>query len=82
MIFLNPTRDFFLAASKHAKESLVKNLNYIEAEIIMAQEALIRLKAQGMTPAVLNSFENKLDDLKRLLASKRKEFSLKTSSSN
>jgi len=74
MILFNPVTDFFLIASKHARDSMIRDLNFLEAEIMMAEETLIKLKRQDMSPEALNAFENKLDDLKKILANKKKEF--------
>lgn len=81
-IFLfNPVRDFLIIASKQAKQLRSKELNLIEAEIMMAEESVIKLKQQGISPETLNALENKLEQLKNTLKNKRKEFENRIKSS-
>ena len=40
---------------------------------MMAEEELIIQKEKGINPEVLNSFENKIDDLKKIIKNKKKE---------
>ncbi|HHE36642.1 MAG TPA: hypothetical protein ENL16_02400 [Candidatus Woesearchaeota archaeon] len=71
MMFSNPAKDFLLRAARHAKEIRMKELNYLEAELIVAEEDLDRLKKKGISPHHLNIIENRIDDLKRIIKNKK-----------
>jgi hypothetical protein len=73
MMLINPVKDFLNAASKHAQAARLKELNYLEAEVIMAEELLLGLRSGGMPAEAVNSFENKIDDMKKVIKNKKNE---------
>lgn len=73
MMLTSPVKDFFVKAVMHAKQNKIIELNKLEAELMMAEEELITQKEKGINPEVLNSFENKIDDLKKIIKNKKKE---------
>ena len=73
MMLTNPAKDFFVKAVMHAKQNRMQELNELEAELIIAGEELVNMKKQGIPFQTLNSFENKIDDLKKIIRNKKKE---------
>ncbi|HJX06157.1 MAG TPA: hypothetical protein VJ461_05585 [Candidatus Nanoarchaeia archaeon] len=73
MMLIHPVKDFLNAASKHARAARLKELNYLEAEVIMAEEMLLGLRNEGMPSEAVYSFENKIDDLKKIIKNKKSE---------
>ena len=67
MMFINPAHDFFVTASKYAKKNLLKELNYLEAELIMLDEEFILLQKQGIPAESISMLENKVGDLKNIV---------------
>lgn len=72
MIILNPLMDFFARAVMHAKQTKIKELNELEADLMMAGEGLISQKEKGINPETLNYLETKIDDLKNIINNKKK----------
>ena len=71
MMFSNPVKDFLVRAARHAKRMRMKELNYLEAELMVAEEDLADLKKTGIPPQDLNTIENKIDDLKKIIKNKK-----------
>jgi len=70
-MLINPVKDFISKASIHAKEDKLKQLNYMEAELIMLEEDVIRLKMNGLIPDSMNYFQVQINELKRLVRKKK-----------
>jgi hypothetical protein len=71
MMLTNPIKDFLIKASPHAKQCKVKELNYIEAELIMMEEEIMNLNAKGILPGDMGPFMRKIQELKNLVRNKR-----------
>lgn len=71
MMLTNPILDFLKKASPHAKQSKIKELNYLEAELIMMQEEIIKLNKAGALPGDINFLIEKIEGLKGDVKSKR-----------
>jgi len=69
----NPVKDFFIRAVMYAKQNRMSELNYLEAELIMAEEQLLNLQNKNIPPEYLASFENRINDLKTIIRNKKKE---------
>ena len=77
MMLTNPINDFLIKAAPHAMQCKVKELNYIEAELIMMEEEIMNLNAKGILPGDIGSFMQKIQDLKNIVRSKRNDVTAK-----
>lgn len=73
MIITDPVKDFFVKAVKHAKYNRMEELNKLEADIIMAEEIFLGLRDKDISAENLLGFENRIDDLKKILKNKKQE---------
>lgn len=77
MMLTNPIKDFLIKAAPHAKQCKIKELNYIEAELIMMEEEIMNLNRNGMLPGDVGFLIRKIDDLKNTVRSKRNYVAVK-----
>ena len=73
MMLASPVKAFFVRAVMHAKHNRIKELNELEAELIMAEERILNLQKKGISPQTLNSLSNRIDDLKKIIMNKKQE---------
>lgn len=71
MMLTNPILDFLKKASPHAKQCKIKELNYMEAELIMMEEEIMNLNARGILPGDVNFLIKKIEELKNDVKLKR-----------
>jgi hypothetical protein len=71
MMLTNPIHDFLLKAAPYAKQCKIKELNYIEAELIMMEEEIIKLNSNAILPGDIGPFMQKIQELKNIVGSKR-----------
>ena len=72
MILSSPVKDFFVKAVPHAKNKRMQELNFLEAELIMAEEEILQRK-EALSPEELNLFDTKIHDLKKWVERKKHE---------
>jgi len=75
---LDPARDFFVRAAVHAKQGKIKELNYIEAELIMMGEEILSLQEKGILTGEAPVIENKVEQLKDIVKKKKQVIQSKT----
>jgi hypothetical protein len=73
MMFHNPLRDFFVSATTHAKQNRMSELNYMEAELIMLEEDLLRMQRQGFADKKVITLSSQISELKKIVVNKKKE---------
>jgi hypothetical protein len=71
MMLTNPVKDFLIKAVPHARQCKIRELNYIEAELIMMEEEIISLNQKGILPGDIGPFMHKIGELKNVVKSKR-----------
>lgn len=79
MMFIHtPAKDFFVRAVVHAKELRLSELNQIEAALMIAEEEFLTLKSKGieLTSELFLKFENRIDDMKKLIRNKKNELKI------
>lgn len=74
MMLSNPIHDFLRKAFPHARQCKVKELNYLEAELIMMEEEIISLSAKGILLGDTSFLIKKIEELKNVVKSKRNDF--------
>jgi hypothetical protein len=72
MIFPNAVRDFLAKAYVHTQQNRVKELNYLEAELIMLDEELITLKGKGSITQDITPMQIQISRLKLAVKDKKK----------
>jgi hypothetical protein len=76
MMLTNPIHDFLKKASPHAKQCKIRELNYLEAELIMMQEEIINLNKNGALPGDIGFLIQKIDELKNVVKGKRNDLAV------
>jgi len=76
MMLTNPIHDFLRKVGSPAKQCKVKELNYLEAELIMMEEEIINLNKNGMLPGDVGFLIQKIDELKNVVKGKRNDLAV------
>jgi hypothetical protein len=72
MMFPNAVRDFLAKAYVHTQQNRVKELNYLEAELIMLDENLITMKGNGTIKQDITPMQIQISRLKLAIKDKKK----------
>jgi hypothetical protein len=73
MMLTNPTHDFFARAAISAKEVRLHDFNMLEAELIMLEETLIKIR-ESITQTIFNAYNDRIYELQALIKEKKKEY--------
>jgi site-specific recombinase XerC len=72
MIFPNAVRDFLAKSYVYTQQNRIKELNYLEAELIMLDEDLITLKGKGTIKQDITPLQVQISRLKLAVKDKKK----------
>ena len=74
MMFSYPARDFFCRAVIHAKQMRRKELNIVEADLIIAEDLFLKLQKKGFIGMEASAgLDSRIQSLKTILNNKKKE---------
>ena len=72
----SPLKDFYVKVVEHAIKYKFKNLNELEAELMVLENSFLSLKEKNMPPSALNTLQSQIHDLKRIIKHKKNVLSL------
>jgi hypothetical protein len=73
MMLTSPTRDFFARAAISAKEVRLHDFNELEAELIILEESLIKIR-ESITQTMFSSYNERISELLAIIKEKKKEY--------
>lgn len=73
MIFPNAVRDFLAKAYVHTQQNRIKELNYIEAELMMLDDDILTMKGNGTIKQDITPLQIQISRLKMAIKDKKKE---------
>ena len=74
MKFSNPLRDFYIKVGKYAREIRLRDLNLLEADLMLAEQQLMTTQKITHVPRdVAASVENRISTIKDMIKNKKNQ---------